>query len=232
MLTSRGREGHPTASSARARPASVPLRGPPGRARTRFAQTARAPRPAACSRNRAGAPHVLERSLAGRPSRPLTVPVGRSPQEAGEGLSHRQGCRAGPPGWRALKCHGRARGGVSLEPTRARTGTRSRSRGPGGDEARAPIRAKRACAGAPPGRSGRGSGSAARSPRRERRPAPTAAPCRSDESEMMSFPPVPRCPGAPVLSCSRDLVTSCSRPPFPRPRSPGSAGAVVRPGCA
>jgi len=43
-----------------------------------YAQTARAPRPAACSWNRAGTPRVLERSLAGRPSRPLSSPVRRS----------------------------------------------------------------------------------------------------------------------------------------------------------
>ena len=41
--TSRGREGCPTAAPARARPASAPLRGPPGRARTpRFARCTRA----------------------------------------------------------------------------------------------------------------------------------------------------------------------------------------------
>ena len=73
--SSRSREGHPAARPARARPASVPLRGPAARPRTpRFArQTARPLFPPACSRNRAGAPRVLGRSLAGRPSRPLTL---------------------------------------------------------------------------------------------------------------------------------------------------------------
>ena len=43
VLSSRGREGCPTAAAARARPATAPLRGPPGRARTpRFARCTRA----------------------------------------------------------------------------------------------------------------------------------------------------------------------------------------------
>ncbi len=87
---------------------------------------AHAPDPAACSRNRAGAPRVLER-------RSQDTPPERS---------HHGRCRLREEGLfdRSAPCQapvGRATGVGPPSRPRARPGTRSTSRGPGGDQARA-----------------------------------------------------------------------------------------------